>query len=78
LQTQTLNNIEAILKAAGSDLGRVVKLNIYLKGDYSGFAAMNEVYLGRFAEPMPARTAVAVVDLPFGALIEMECVAEYD
>ncbi|KAH8595626.1 endoribonuclease L-PSP [Bisporella sp. PMI_857] len=71
---QTLKNIKAVLEAAGSDFTKIVKLNVYLKS-YADFAAMNEVYITHFGEVKPARTCVAVLELPLGAIVEMECIA---
>jgi len=69
-----LSNLETVLKAAGSDLSKVIKINIYLKS-FADFAQMNEVYITRFTAPMPARTCVGVSELPFNAEVEIECVA---
>ena len=71
---QSLLNAEAILFAAGLELGDVVKTTVFL-ADMGDFAAMNEVYATFFAEPFPARSAVAVKTLPKGALVEIECIA---
>ncbi|KIN06100.1 hypothetical protein OIDMADRAFT_17158 [Oidiodendron maius Zn] len=71
---QTLKNIAAVLEAAGSDFSKIVKLNVYLKS-YSDFEAMNEVYITHFGDVKPARTCVAVLELPFNAIVEMECTA---
>ncbi len=72
---QSLTNVQAILKEAGTDLTKVVKTTVFLS-DMGNFAAMNEVYAEFFQQPYPARSAVAVKDLPKGALVEIECVAE--
>lgn len=72
---QSLTNVEAILEEAGLTLGCVVKTTVFL-ADMSDFADMNEVYAEFFAEPYPARSAVAVKTLPKGALVEIEVVAE--
>ncbi len=72
---QSLLNIEAILKAAGLSMRNVVKTTVYLS-DMNNFAAMNSVYSEFFAEPYPARSAVAVKTLPKEALVEIEVVAE--
>jgi 2-iminobutanoate/2-iminopropanoate deaminase len=66
-------NIEAILKAAGSSLDRVVKVNVFLT-DMADFAEMNGVYEKRFVE-RPARSCVAVKQLPKGVPVEIECIA---
>jgi 2-iminobutanoate/2-iminopropanoate deaminase len=71
---QSLMNARAILQAAGLDLANVVKTTVFL-ADMGDFAAMNEVYAQFFAEPFPARSAVAVKTLPKRALVEIECIA---
>ena len=71
---QSLLNAKSILIAAGTDLNRVVKTTVYLS-DMANFAAMNEVYSSFFEQPLPARSAVAVKDLPKGALVEVEVLA---
>lgn len=71
---QCLRNVSAILQEAGTDLSHVVKTTVYL-ADIADFAAMNEVYATFFSEPYPARSAVAVRDLPKGALVEVEVLA---
>lgn len=67
-------NLEAVLTAAGSSLGKAVKTTCFLS-DMKDFAAFNEVYAEYFTE-RPARSCVAVKDLPKGALVEVEVVAE--
>ncbi len=74
---QSLSNVQAILREAGLDMGNVVKTTVYM-ADMNDFAAMNEVYAEFFAEPYPARSAVAVKALPKGALVEIEVVAARD
>ena len=71
---QSLTNARAILQAAGLDLKNVVKTTVFL-ANMADFGAMNEVYAQFFATPFPARSAVAVKDLPKGALVEIECIA---
>lgn len=71
---QSLTNAKAILEAAGLSLANVVKTTVFL-ADMGDFAAMNEVYAEFFAEPFPARSAVAVKTLPKNALVEVECIA---
>ena len=71
---QSLLNARAILQAAGLDLKNVVKTTVFL-ADMADFGAMNEVYAQFFAAPFPARSAVAVKDLPKGARVEIECIA---
>lgn len=72
--TQSLENVKAVLEAAGTDLSHVVKTTVFL-ADIADFAAMNEVYASYFTEPFPARSAVAVRDLPKGVKVEIEVVA---
>ncbi len=71
---QSLKNASAILQQAGTDMAHVVQTTVYL-ADIADFAAMNEVYATFFQEPYPARSAVAVKDLPKGALVEIEVLA---
>ena len=71
---QSLLNAKSILIAAGTDLNRVVKTTVFLS-DMVNFTAMNEVYSTFFEQPFPARSAVAVKDLPKGALVEVEVLA---
>lgn len=71
---QSLLNAKSILIAAGTDLNRVVKTTVFLS-DMANFTAMNEVYSTFFEQPFPARSAVAVKDLPKGALVEVEVLA---
>jgi 2-iminobutanoate/2-iminopropanoate deaminase len=72
---QVLENLKAVLEAAGSSLGSVVKTTVFLT--YMGnFAAMNAIYARYFdADPPPARSTIQVGDLPLGAMIEIECIA---
>ena len=72
--TQSIKNEQQILEASGTDLKHVVKTTVYL-ANMSDFAAMNEVYSQFFTEPFPARSAVAVKDLPKGAMVEVEVMA---
>ena len=72
---QSLNNIKAILNAAGTNMGAVVKTTVVLQ-DLNDFAAMNEVYAQFFQEPYPARSAVQVGRLPKDALVEIEAIAQ--
>ncbi len=77
IQAQTervLENLRAVLTAAGASLETVVKTTVFLKS-MSDFAAMNEVYTRYFPGVPPARSTVAVADLPRGALVEIECIA---
>lgn len=72
---QSLLNINRILEQEGLSLSNVVKTTVLL-ADISDFAAMNEVYAEMFKAPFPARSAFSVRDLPKGALVEIECIAE--
>ena len=71
---QSLKNVQAILEAAGYSLADVVKATVLL-ADIADFAAMNAVYAEFFTANCPARAAVAVKDLPKGALVEIEVIA---
>ena len=70
---QICKNIEAVLKAAGSDITRVVKTTCYL-ANIEDFAAFNEVYAAHFTTA-PARSCVAVKDIPKGVLAEIDVIA---
>jgi 2-iminobutanoate/2-iminopropanoate deaminase len=75
VQTErVLDNLSAVLAAAGSDLRHVVKTTVYLT-DFNDFAAMNEAYAERFGDHRPARATVGVSALPKGLRVEIECVA---
>lgn len=71
---RVLDNLTAVLRAAGGGLSDVVKTTVFLV-DMADFAAMNEVYAARFSAPHPARSTVAVAALPRGARVEIEAVA---
>ncbi len=71
---QSLLNVKAILEEAGLTMGNVVKTTVFM-ADMNDFADMNAVYAEFFAEPYPARSAVAVKTLPKGALVEIEVIA---
>ena len=72
---KTLDQIEEVLKGVGSSLAKVLKCNVYL-ADIRDYAAMNEAYLGRFGADPPARTTLAVANIPLkGCLVEIEMVA---
>jgi 2-iminobutanoate/2-iminopropanoate deaminase len=72
---RVLQNIRAILQAAGTDLSRVVKTTVFLV-DMADFTAMNEVYAASFGDHRPARSTVAVAALPRGARVEIEAIAQ--
>jgi 2-iminobutanoate/2-iminopropanoate deaminase len=77
IRTQTdrvLNNVRAVLEAAGSSIDRVVKTTVFL-ADMNDFAAMNEVYATFFAETKPARSTVQAARLPRDARVEIEVIA---
>ena len=71
---QVLKNLQAVLEAAGSSLERAVKATVFLK-NMSDFGAMNEVYSEFLGASKPARSTVAVADLPRGALVEIDLIA---
>ena len=72
---RVLQNLQAVVEAAGSDLDRVVKTTVYLRS-MADFAAMNEVYKRYFKNEPPARATVAVAGLPKDALVEIDVIAE--
>ena len=77
IQAQTelvLNNLKAVIEAAGSSLDKVLKCTCFLS-DMNNFAAMNEVYAKFFDNNPPARSAVEVARLPKDVLIEIEAIA---
>ena len=71
---QVMENLKAVLEAAGSDLTKAVKTLCFLT-DMGNFAAFNEVY-AKYFTGKPARSCVAVTALPKGALVEVEAIAE--
>lgn len=71
---RVLDNLAAVLAAAGTDLAHVVKTTVYL-ADFADFAAMNEVYAARFGEHRPARATVGAAALPKGLAVEIDCIA---
>lgn len=72
---QVLNNLEAILKAAGCSFQDVVRCDLFLK-DLNDFAVVNEEYGKCFTQPIPpARQTIQVARLPLDALIEISCIA---
>ncbi len=74
-QTQrVLQNLSAVLQAAGSGLQHVVKTTVFLQS-MNDFAAMNAVYAGWFTGTPPARSTIEVAKLPKGALVEIEAIA---
>lgn len=71
---QVIANLSAVLEAAGSSLGKVLKTTVFLK-DMGEFAAMNEVYARYFSEHKPARSTVEAARLPRDVRVEIECIA---
>lgn len=71
---QVLANLEAVLEAAGSSLGQVIKCTVFL-ADMGDFKAMNEVYAEAFPSDPPARSTFEVARLPMDAKVEIEAVA---
>ena len=70
---QVMKNLTAVLEKAGSSMKNIIKTTCFLS-DISDFAAFNEVY-GKYITEAPARSCVAVKDLPKGALVEVEVIA---
>ncbi len=71
---RVLQNLSAILTAAGSSLAKVVKTSVFLKS-MSDFAAMNQVYARHFSAEPPARSTVAAAGLPRDVLVEIDVIA---
>lgn len=71
---QVMENLAAVLKAAGLSMNNLVKTTIYLS-DLNDFVKVNDIYGAYFEEPFPARATVEVAALPKGAMIEIEAVA---
>ena len=72
---RVIDNLAAVLAAAGSSLDRAVKAEVFLK-DINDFAVLNEVYAERFSsDPLPARQAIEASRLPKDALVEISCIA---
>jgi 2-iminobutanoate/2-iminopropanoate deaminase len=71
---RVLKNLEAVLKAAGSSLDKVVRCGVFLK-DMNDFAAMNEVYGKFFRSNPPARSTVQAARLPKDSLVEIDAIA---
>lgn len=72
---QVFKNVSALLKAAGSDISKVVKSTVFIK-NMDDFNAINAVYAQYFTEPFPARSCVEVARLPKDVLLECEVIAE--
>lgn len=70
-----LEQLEARLKEAGSSMDKVLKVNVYLN-DLKDYAAMNEVFLGKFGPEPPVRTTIAAAGgIPGNSLVEIDCIA---
>ncbi len=74
---QCLDNLKAVLEAAGSSMTAVLKCTVFLT-DITNFQAMNQVFHTYFTSDPPARTTVAVKDLPGDSPIEIDCFAQVD
>ncbi len=72
---QVIENLRAVLQAAGTDLDRVVKTTVFL-ADMNEFSVMNSVYEQAFSAPYPARSTVQVARLPRDVRVEIEVLAE--
>ena len=70
---RVFDNIQAVLAAAGTSFGGVVKTTIFLT-DLANFAVVNKIMAEYFREPYPARSTVGVAALPRGAQVEVECI----
>jgi len=71
---QILENLKAVLEAAGASLNDVVRVAVYLT-DMGDFQKVNAIYSEYFGESKPARSAIGVASLPAGALVEMDAIA---
>ena len=72
---RVLQNLSAVLKAAGRSFDHVARAGVYLTS-MSDFAAMNGIYAKHFSPPFPARTTIAVAALPLGACVEIDLVVK--
>ena len=73
---RVFQNLEAVLRGAGSDFGRVLKATVYLT-DLANFQTLNSIYAEVFGDHKPARTTVEVSQLPKGAAVEIEIIAHF-
>lgn len=71
---QVMNNVKAIVEAAGSSMSKVIKCSIFL-ADMGDFATVNQIYGSYFGDEPPAREAIAVKTLPKNAKVEVSCIA---
>jgi len=74
---QVMDNLRVVLASQGLEMHNIVKCNVYLR-TMDDFEAMNQVYGQMLEGHKPARTTVAVAGLPLNALVEIECVAEFN
>ena len=72
---QSMKNVGAILKEAGTDFKKAIKCTIFVQ-DLSDFGTVNKIYESYFDGEFPARSCVQVAKLPLGGLVEIECIAE--
>jgi 2-iminobutanoate/2-iminopropanoate deaminase len=72
---RVLQNLAAVLKAAGRNFDHVARAGVYLTS-MSDFVAMNGIYAKYFSQPFPARTTIAVAALPLGACVEIDLVVK--
>ena len=72
---RVLQNLSAVLKAAGRSFDDVVRVGVFLT-NISDFVAMNGIYAKYFSEPFPARTTIGAAALPLGACVEMDLVVK--
>jgi 2-iminobutanoate/2-iminopropanoate deaminase len=72
---RVLQNLSAVLKAAGKSFDDVVRAGVFLTS-MSDFAAMNGIYAKYFSQPFPARTTIGVAALPLGACVEIDLVVK--
>ena len=71
---RVFKNLEAVLRASGSDFSRVLKATVYLT-DLANFQTLNQIYAQYFGDHKPARSTVGVKELPKGALVEIDLIA---
>ena len=71
---RVFQNLEAVLRGAGSDFSRVIKATVYVT-DLANFQALNTIYAEVFGDHKPARTTVGVSQLPKGAAVEIDLIA---
>ena len=72
---RVLQNLAAVLKAAGKSFDHVARVGVYLTS-MSDFGAMNGIYAKHFSQPFPARTTIGVAALPLGACVEIDLVVK--